>query len=373
MVRRRGFTLGFTLVELLVVIAIIGLLVALLLPAVQAAREAARRMQCSNRMRQLGLAIHNYEAAFKTFPPTITGFGVPGNPRGGGGLYSWLAMILPHVEQTSVYTSIDFSVPMSNAISGASPNYYKLDIPTDHTNARAASTLISTFLCPSDPWVQTNFVGTSSPAPGSYAGNVGWIRRTTGILGSDAELQQSNGAMPIVNPADTDRIWYIPKLSYRDLTDGSSNTAMISERLINSLVPVSGPFGSFMPNGPTSVMSYCGGGGASRSLPAWVNYCKGVSTPDPAYSAPHGKAWISGLTIASNLYMHVLPPNQRNCHIYGGESNGNNMVTPSSMHTGGVHSTAADGHTLFISQSIEPRVWWSLGSRNGGESIGSFD
>lgn len=363
---------GFTLVELLVVIAIIGVLVGLLLPAVQAAREAARKTQCANNQRQLALAVFNYDSAFRSFPLTVSGYGVPGNARLGGGLYSWLAMILPQVEQGPLFDRIDFSVPMTS-VASATPNYLRLDIQANHRNAAAAATKIATFLCPSDPWVQTSFGGTAVPAPGSYAGNMGWIRRTTGISGDDPELRQANGAMPIVNPADTNLSWYTPRLSLRSFTDGSSNTALLSERNINSLVPIAGPFGSTMPNGPITVMSYCGGGGAARSLPAWVQYCDGVTAPDPAYSAPHGKSWISGLTIAANLYMHVKLPNTKNCHVYGGEGNGNNMVSASSYHTGGVHVTFADGRTTFTSNSIEPRVWWSFGSRNGAETISEVE
>jgi len=357
---------GFTLVELLVVIAIIGVLVGLLLPAVQAAREAARRMQCSNNLKQLGIAVQVYESAFKTFPPTISGSGVPGNPRGGG-MFSWLAMILPQIEQGPLFQTVNFSAPMTSVMGASIPNYLVLNIRADHVNARAASARIATYLCPSDPWVQTEYAGTAAPAPGSYAGNLGWIRQTTGINGEDQPLARTNGAMPIMNPADTNQLWYKPTMSFRDFTDGASNTALVSERVINSLVPVQSGFGSFMPAGPQSVMSYCGGASAVRTLPAWVSYCKGVSAADPAYSAPHGKAWISGLTIAGNTYMHVLPPNQRNCHVYGGEPNGNNMVTASSMHGSGVHLTAADGSVHFVSLSIEPRIWWALGSRNGAE------
>lgn len=363
---------GFTLVELLVVIAIIGVLVGLLLPAVQAAREAARRAQCSNNQRQLTLAIFNYESAFRSFPVTISGHGVPGNARFGGGLYSWLAMILPQVEQGPLFQQIDFSVPMTS-VTGGSANYLRLHIQANHRNAVAAATRVPTFLCPSDPWTQTTYGGTAQPAPGSYAGNAGWIRRTTGIAGDDPELRQTNGAMPIMNPADTNLSWYAPKLSLRYFTDGSSNTALLSERNINSLVPVVGPFGSTIPRGPDSIMSYCGGGGAARSLPAWVQYCGGVSVPDPVYTAPHGKAWISGLTVAANLYMHVTLPNTRNCHVYGGEGNGNNMVSASSYHGGGIHVSFADGRTSFLSNQVEPKVWWSIGSRNGAETVSEFD
>jgi prepilin-type N-terminal cleavage/methylation domain-containing protein/prepilin-type processing-associated H-X9-DG protein len=371
MMRRNPTSNAFTLVELLVVIAIIGILVALLLPAVQAAREAARRIQCSNHCRQIGLAIQNYEAAFRTFPPTSTGSGVAGNPRGNG-LYSWLAMILPQMEQQALFQSIDFSVPMTSALSGASADYYKLKIDADHVNALAARTVIPTYLCPSDPWQLTDAAGTSRPAPGSYVGNVGWIKRTTGIDGTASELQQQNGSMPTVN-ASLSSSWFVPRLRHRDMIDGTSNTAMVSERLINSGVPIAGPFGDSMPPGPIPTMSYCGGSVTSRSLPRWVSYCEGVSAPDPVYSAPHGKAWISGLTLAANLYMHVLPPNNRNCHLYGGEADGNNMVTASSKHTGGVNVTFADGHLAFVSTSVDPIVWWSIGSRNGGETTNNLE
>jgi len=112
---------AFTLVELLVVIAIIGILVGLLLPAVQAAREAARRMQCTNNLKQIGLAIHNYESTIKRIPPgavwnggtvdvTFGRFVGPINERG-----SSLAFILPYIEQQALYSQFDFALPINNA------------------------------------------------------------------------------------------------------------------------------------------------------------------------------------------------------------------------------------------------------------------
>jgi type II secretory pathway pseudopilin PulG len=139
-----------TLVELLVVIAIIGMLVALLLPAVQFAREAARRTQCSNHLKQLGLAIMNYESTFRTLPPTFTGASQRRLPLGSG-FYSWMAMILPQIEQAAVYSQIDFSRPMIDEKSlPAAASFTSLSISANHVNAMAAAATIPTYLCPSD-------------------------------------------------------------------------------------------------------------------------------------------------------------------------------------------------------------------------------
>ena len=361
---------GFTLVELLVVIAIIGVLIGLLLPAVQAAREAARRMQCANNLKQLALAVHNYESAHRTFPITTTG---PSRlaPKLGNGFYSWLAMVLPQLEQAPLFGSINFDEAMVDSKTfSASSDYTKLTIASSHPNAVAASTSIATYLCPSDSVLQTSTLGSGRPAPGSYAGNIGWVRGTTGITGTDTAMSLSNGAMPFYNPAQPN-VWQVPKMRFANFTDGTSSTAIIAERLINNAEGIAGPFGTLM-EGQLSppVMSYCGATGAtSRSLGQWVNYCKGVSVPDPTYSLPHGRSWISGWTLASNLYMHVMPINERNCHLYGGEDNGANIVTASSRHKGGAQTAFTDGHVHFFSQTTDLTVWWSIGSRNGGEIV----
>ncbi len=365
--------LGFTLVELLVVIAIIGVLVGLLLPAVQAAREAARRMQCANNLKQLGLGVLNYESAIGAFPLTTTG---PSrmNPQLGSGFVSWLAMILPQIEQGSLYNSIDFNRAFADDKSFAvSGDYTELTISQSHPNARAAATAVSTFLCPSDSVEQTSTLGTARPAPGSYAGNVGWIRGSTGEDGSTSPLRIANGAMPIVNPAQPDS-WQVAKIKLRDFTDGTSNTTLSAERLINNAVKVNGAFGVSMQGAlKEATTSFCAGGGTSnRAIGDWVTYCNGVSVPDPSYSLPHGKSWISGWTLAANLYMHVMPINARNCHIYGGEDDGTNMVTASSNHVGGAQLCFVDGHVQFVSQNIDNRVWWAIGSRNGGEVVGDL-
>jgi prepilin-type N-terminal cleavage/methylation domain-containing protein/prepilin-type processing-associated H-X9-DG protein len=360
---------GFTLVELLVVIAVIGILVGLLLPAVQAAREAARRIQCANHLKQISLGVLTYESTHRLMPPTFTGAGGP-RPGDSSGLYSWLALILPQLEQQALYQSIDFRLPMGQ-LGGTpeAPDYWHWHVPADSPNALAAATVVSTYLCPSDALVVTDQLGPARPAPGSYAGNVGWARRATGLTGDGAPLAQINGAMPAINPQLASP-WQTGRIGLRDFSDGLSNTALISERRMNTAVPIETTYGSFMPDGlHESTLSYCAARGSARSLPRWVTYCRGVSVADPTFSVPHGKAWISGWTLAANLYMHVMPVNDRNCHIYGGESDGNNVVSASSLHPGGAQLAFGDGRVQWVSQDVDLNVWWAIGSRNGGEVV----
>ncbi len=375
-IRKRLFPIetrsGFTLVELLVVIAIIGVLVALLLPAVQGAREAARRMSCQNNLKQIALGIQNYETTFRSLPITTTGPSRISAPHGNG-FYSWLAMILPQVEQQPLYNSIRFDrlmVDPKNFTSDSS--YLGLTISAAHPNAVAAATLIPTYLCPSESFLMTTTMGTGKAAPGSYAGNVGWIRGARGIDGNEEPLLIHNGALPVINPAQPD-LWQLSQISLRDFHDGTSSTALVAERSINSSELIPGPFGASMRmNTKRSVMSYCAGGGSNaRSLGGWVSYCKAVSAPDPVYTVPHGRAWISGWTLAGNLYMHVMPINSQNCHVYGGQDDGTNMVTPSSSHAGGVNVAYGDGHVAFVGNGIVDRTWWAMGSRDGGDSYSS--
>ena len=138
---KRNLRFGFTLVELLVVIAIIGILVGLLLPAVQAAREAARRMQCSNNLKQMGLALHNYESAFKVFPPGgVTPGGCCGTPSAG----NWALFLLPFIEQQALYNRYDFTL-FNDSAPGRT-----VAAATD-VNGFAVTQKIPAYMCPSDP------------------------------------------------------------------------------------------------------------------------------------------------------------------------------------------------------------------------------
>ena len=347
---------GFTLVELLVVIAIIGMLIAILLPAVQSAREAARRLQCANNLKQIGLAIHNYHDRTGAFPANITG------ATEDGGFYSWLALILPDMEQTQLYDSIHFDVSIMDTWNfSSSSEYQNLTISATNPNAQAAATVVSTYLCPSTNWQRNDAIGSAMAAPGSYAGNLGWPRGAKGLDGSSAPLAHHNGLIGVINPKSPEE-WQCASVSMSDVTDGLSNTTAIAERLIASATTPEG-----IGNAPVSVQSYCGGSGVELSLPYYARYCSSVPFCDPMFSKYHGRAWISGWTLASNTYMHLMPINNRNCHIYGGEDDGNNIVTPSSNHAGGANVLMGDGSVHFIEDAIDMDIWWSLGSRNGGE------
>ncbi|MEM6979206.1 MAG: DUF1559 domain-containing protein [Planctomycetota bacterium] len=369
---RRPF--AFTLIELLVVIAIIGVLVSLLLPAVQAAREAARRTQCSNHLKQIGLAVHNYHSAHRSIPTTTTGADGTGTTCGNG-FYSWLAMLLPYMEQQALYDQIDFDQSLSNHCNYiVSSDYMDYSISPTHDNAEAARTLVGSYLCPSDPaGVLRLHDDGEELAPGSYAANVGWPKFSF-WPGDNRPLEKQNGVFGLYNPAQPES-WHVPETKFRDIPDGLSNTAAVAERKISDLFVIASVWGgSYVPHTiDENMQSFCGSSTSSRSLEEWVPYCGSVTLSDPIYAEKHGHAWISGWTFASNTYMHVMPIGQRNCHIYGGEDEGNNLVTPGGYHPGGIHVLMADGSVSFRTESVDIRLWWALGSGNGGEVLANFE
>ena len=228
MLELRNLRRAFTLVELLVVIAIIGILIGMLLPAVQSVREAARRTSCSNNLRQLGLAVLNYETSTGEFPVNQVG---PGRTNGNGGyesgFYSWLVPLLPYFEQNNLFEQISLNIN-----NGDDFGYM---IGSDHPNAIAANTKIDMLLCPSDIPTHENVLamGAANPASDNYAGNAGWPSYSTGFSGERNVRGRFNGIISFVNPSE-DVNWHQPATEISDVLDGTSNTFMISERLIQN-------------------------------------------------------------------------------------------------------------------------------------------
>ena len=361
---------AFTLIELLVVIAIIGVLIALLLPAVQSAREAARRAQCANNLKQIGLALHNYEATHGSFPMTTTA-AMPG--VGGAclnGLVSWHARILPFLEQGTTADAANFDIGMADDCSD-SFLYFAATLKATHPNATAGRTVISTFLCPSDEYDITSVMGTSQMAPENYAGNIGWPPHSTGTVEGGTSRSKHNGFIGLSRPGSPVP-WHVGAVRVADIRDGLSMTAAVAERRISSVADPSdwrGVIGK-----PESVISYCAGGaGMSQSLPRWVRWCHAVSLADPGWSVYHGRSWLSGWGHSASFYMHLMPVDDRNCHLYGGEDTGEIIVTPSSQHPGGLNVLFGDGGVRFVKKSVSLPVWWSVGSRNGGEVLNATD
>lgn len=305
---------AFTLVELLVVIAIIGILVSLLLPAVQSAREAARRMQCSNNLKQLGLALHNYESAYKRFP------------AGRNELrHSPHSALLPFIEQTNLGQRIDFRVRW------------------DHiNNAEALAAEISIYRCPSDPVSSSPYSWGSTNYRSSQGSGLLW-----GLPPSDPS--NVNYGMPAPNGV------LIPNLYLRfgDIPDGTSNTAAFSEHGLGDFSnAISSPTDTFWP----------------RTHPATPDQaiidCQSIDVTDLQYQrvSDVGAPWMNGYH-STTAYFHVAPPNSRSCMFPPGRI----ATAAQSYHTGGVNFGRCDGSVAFVSQSIDVETWRAVGSRNGGE------
>ena len=345
---------GFTLIELLVVIAIIAVLIALLLPAVQAAREAARRSQCVNNLKQMGLAVMNYEGTNGAFPPTAEAtdgvdFGM--KPR-----------ILAFMEQQPIYNSINWGISW-NSSAGA-------------PNSTAYMNKINTFLCPSDGifpnYVRAGIIVGSS----NYGNNIGTTLSFNG--------GRFDGPAYLV-----DNLTYGGPVTIAAITDGTSNTAIWSEyrkgratSTSTSVAPQNGSQGVVyqmaLPLGMTdtpknSTTNPVIAGNLAQTLTALNAACS--SSNAPQYDLV-GYNWMDGWGGQGGPYSHIMTPNHASCVFPTdspptgrGSSEWRNMMAANSNHPGGVNMAFLDGSVRFIKNSVNVTTYAALGTKAGGEII----
>jgi prepilin-type N-terminal cleavage/methylation domain-containing protein/prepilin-type processing-associated H-X9-DG protein len=362
---------GFTLIELLVVIAIIAVLIALLLPAVQSAREAARRIQCTNNLKQIGLAMHNYHSTYDTFPMAASKNN-RNDPIYGGVSYAdyrgWSAVsqALPFVEQGPLYNAINFS--FSEEIHDAISN---------PVNSTIVGTVVAAFMCPSDPNVGKS---NNNSYHACYGTTSEW---PTGPNNGNGDMQNADGT----GSTGLFALW----ISYgiRDATDGTSNTLLFSEALtgdakgneptrgVGSGTPGSKYRGNgvVIPNNPSYYQdNFESSAVAAQSMLAGIAACAAeFANPTSTNITSHrGYRWAScsegsvfNVAQTPNPAFNVCRPQcSANC-----SDNGSISLPASSSHPGGINATMADGSVKFLKSTIAQQTWWALGTRAGGEVI----
>jgi prepilin-type N-terminal cleavage/methylation domain-containing protein/prepilin-type processing-associated H-X9-DG protein len=316
----RRATRGFTLVELLVVIAIIGILVALLLPAIQSAREAARRTQCLNNLKQMGLAVLNYESTRKYFPrgrwnllPTDTGkHNVPDRPSAKSNDASWAVVVLPYAEEQNIASQYDLK-----------KEWFHID------NRPPVSYPLAVFVCPSVPErsrFDVNFTTDPKPAAGDYGS-------TNGVGSGVWNLHPELGTYPgnVINGGGEDNAQVIGVMTkallrqpcrVKDITDGTSKTLLIAED---------------------------------------------AGRPDPYTDGHPGN--ISGLQIPIGAGTGWADPDSGFTLNTEPVVNHHNNGEIFSFHPGGAQVCFADGSTRFLSSSLDTLVGIGLVTRAGGEIV----
>jgi len=344
------------LVELLVVIAIIGILIALLLPAVQAAREAARRSQCSNNLKQLGLALHNYHDTFNTFPasagPAICT--APGACTNTWDAWGGIAPMIPFLEQSALADRINWTWYWNDA--------------TYTQNRTVADAFINTLQCPSDPGEGNDY---GNMAPTSY-----------GLCHGPTSYWDSTNSQVV---GMFDRLFWC---KMRDVQDGTSNTiAMAESRLgrnqgmwnpakrdpsyivfntgthLSQPAPVIGSSNTFTTRAAdlTAINTYY-----QNCLSM---YDAGSGWEPNGYSAQQGRFWVAGRSGWGGYITTLKGPNAGPSCQFNGDVTIIDVREPSSYHPGGAQTMRADGSVAFVSETIDQVTWIGMGSMNGGETV----
>jgi prepilin-type N-terminal cleavage/methylation domain-containing protein len=364
---KKTLRFGFTLVELLVVIAIIGMLIALLLPAVQAAREAARRMQCTNHLKQIGIALHNYHDLNDAFPPTRTGWDDTTGGNGNHSGTSYIVPLLPFLEQ-------------QNAYEGIAAQRFRPGYTTGNTEYNALN--CSTLGCPSDPGFKApRHIGVTSSTPGRqrccYVGSGG---------DTCAHSESAQTTRGFFLGGTGNKGYSTRKLlctSFQMITDGTSNTIAVAETAASAQDNDT--------NRKSGVQAVASAGYQTpQNCLNAVPY--GSFVTDPAGTNGRGVNYADGRP-GIMYFQTIMPPNSPNCNS-NATSVGHPGFAPMNMsttsyHSGGVNGLYGDASVHFISDTIncgsmstvaatssanEPQgvspygVWGALGSIAGGES-----
>lgn len=357
---------AFTLIELLVVIAIIAILIALLLPAVQQAREAARRTQCKNNLKQIGLAVHNFESTYRRLPH-------PGQcDSTGGGTTTYMSqstptLLLPYIEQANIYNLMDHNLKFADMAAAGyntavlNPNslgaiYNDANFPN---TVAAAKNNIPSFICPSTPVPAANrapdgfgvwdymFIAVSDVEDGS-AGAVDPV-------GTRPTTSARRVAMTVQGALGCDTRW-----GFGNITDGTSNTILCIEDA-GRAHPAAGVFASLSsrpsPNGEGPAWS--GGASGGRRMYAWADPDAGTN----GLSGPSNALSPASRLMSINNYKAPLggPPECRWVNNNCGPND-----EPFSWHTGGCQAVMGDGSVKFLSENMDTlTLKWMAGSQDG--------
>ncbi|WP_435020508.1 DUF1559 domain-containing protein [Tundrisphaera sp. TA3] len=335
---------GFTLIELLVVIAIIAVLIALLLPAVQAAREAARRMQCTNNLKQLGLASANYMDANSCLPPT--GTDASRNPND----FSMKMKLLPFLEQRAVFDTFNVSTVFNNV-----------------ANWTGTCTSVNAFLCPSDPY-RCNRNMSASPGMAyafgecNYANNLGTCPSLTSGTMDGPAYSFSPQNPQISSP-----------VTIASITDGTSNTVIFSEMLRGNNTSAPGRNATY-----TTSITYSfptapplQNNDLLATVQALAATCQAATTVNN-YTT-RGFSWVQHNCGLGGGYSHIMTPNKKSCQ-FAGQNNypGIKEATlfgATSAHPGGVVVALLDGSVRFVKDTVNPATWIAVSTKGGGEII----
>ena len=355
---------AFTLVELLVVIAIIGLLIGLLLPAVQAAREAARRMQCSNNQKQWGLALHNYHDTHNAFPKL-------GDPRTSAVTYSVQTHLLPFIEGSAIYSQIDLKKPILSDADDDDDEDEDDDhghvhgggLHLDHAYTGLVKIALPFLCCPTDGENHLFSVLCGDHYHDVSGGN--YMFCTGSGTGTNYDIRfRTDGAF---NCYET--------LGLASLTDGTSNTMVLSETLVGTSGTLTGSWRTVL-SSRSMIQRYCGEadeGGPSdadespgfAAIPPNPNMESAFNDEPEEWLGNRANSWLFGRAVDTSYNAYLLP-NSRYPDV---QSGGIGILSARSSHSGGVNITFGDGSVRFVSESVAENVWRGYSTKNKGESV----